>query len=183
MTHARAQIAYGDNFRIQPQLSKVVDLAVVKFINAHNGEHDLKKGFDDPMWHLPDPTDPRSGKMRAYRRWHGVDWWMIVYDGAIKPPAIGEVTKRVTIMPDDIEPDTLILTPDLIVTRGGVRFTLPVQKLRYKELKLDLFEIYRRMLLESNGREFADKSIADALSRAWEFVSMFDPSDATEAIP
>ena len=123
--------------------------------------------------------------MRAYRRWRGVDWWMIVYDDSIYPPSTGEVTKRITIMPDGIEPDTLNLTPDLIVTRGGVRFILPAEKLRYKEFhqKINLFEIYRELLFRNNGEEFADKAITDAIARAWEFVSMFDPSDATDAIP
>ena len=57
MAPRHSRIEYGDNLRLQPQLSKIVDRAVVKFVNRHNGEPDLK-GFDDPLFHLPKPTDP-----------------------------------------------------------------------------------------------------------------------------
>ena len=57
MTSHQSRIEYGDNLRLQPHLSKIVDRTVVKFVNRHNDEPELK-GFDDPLFHLPKPTIP-----------------------------------------------------------------------------------------------------------------------------
>ena len=179
MTHRHSRIGYGDSLRMQPQLSKIVDRAVVKFVNRHNGEPDLK-GFDDPLFHLPKPADPVSA-MRAYRRWHGADWWMVLYEDEHTPPARGIVTRRVTILLDSLEPDTLNFTPDLMVTRGGACFILPEYELHYEEYRkqISLFAIYRLLVLETAFGEHAEEIIFGTLSEAWEFTSSFNPDDAT----
>ena len=180
MTQHHSPIRYGDNPRMQPQLSKIVDRAVVRFVNRRNGEPDEMKGFDDPLFHLPRPTDPVS-KIRAYRRWHGADWWMVLYEDERTPPARGIVTRRVTILLDSQEPDTLNFTPDLVVTRGGARFILPEYDLHSAEYRkqVSLFEIYRLLVLETGFGEHAEGIILGILSEAWEFTSLFNPDDAT----
>ncbi len=175
MTPRHSPIRYGDSFRMQPQLSKIVDRAVVKFVNRHNGEPDLK-GFDDPLFHLPKPTDPVS-KMRAFRRWHGADWWMVLCEDTLSTPAIGMVTRRVTILPDSSEPDTLNFTPDLVVTKGGAQLILPEYKAHYREYsqQVSLFEIYRGLILGTADSEHTDDQIIDTLSKAWEFHLQISP--------
>lgn len=169
MTSQHSRIGYGDNIRLQPQLSKIVDRAVVKFVNRHNGEPDLK-GFDDPLFHLPKPTDPGS-KMRAFRRWHGADWWMVLCEDDLRIPPRGLVTRRVTILPDALDPDTLNFTPDLVATRGGAQFILPGYETHYQmyRQRFSLFDIYRGLILGTADSEHADDSIVHALSKAWEF--------------
>lgn len=179
MTQHHSSIRYGDSLRIQPQLSKIVDRAVVRFVNRHNCEPDLK-GFGDPLFHLPKPVDPVL-RMRAYRRWHGADWWMVLCEEASNSVTRGAVTRRVTVLPDSVEPDTLNLTPDLVVTRGGARFILPDEKLHYEDgrQQIPLFEIYRFLVLETSDGEHADEFVIEALSEAWQFTYVFDPEDAT----
>ena len=183
MTQRHSRIRYGDNLRMQPQLSKIVDQAVVRFVNRRNGEPDLT-GFGDPLYHLPKPTDPVL-RTRAFRRWHGADWWMVLCEDKWTPRARGIVTRRVTILLDSLEPDTLNFTPDLVVTRGGVRFILPEYKMHYQEFRqqVSLFEIYRLLILETRASERVEEQIIDALSRAWDFASEFNPDDATVSIP
>ena len=180
MPPRHSPMRYGDSLRMQPQLSKIVDRAVVRFVNRNNREHDELKGFDDPLFHLPKPADPVSGT-RAYRRWHGADWWMVLHDDERTPLANGIVTRRVTILLDSIEPDTLNFTPDLVVTRGGARFILPEHGWHYEEYRkqIPLFEIYRSLVLETDFSEYAEEIMLDALSEAWEFTSLFNPDDAT----
>lgn len=180
MTQHHSPIRYGDNPRMQPHLSKIVDRAVVRFVNRFNGERDDLKGFDDPLFHLPKPADPVSS-MRAYRRWHGADWWMVLHEDGLTPPARGLVTRRVTILLDSQEPDTLNLTPDLVVTRGGARFILPEYGLHYEEYRqqIPLFAIYRGLVLETDFGEHAEEIIFRTLSEAWEFTFLFNPDDAT----
>ena len=180
MTQRHSPMRYGGNLRMQPQLSKIVDRAVVKFVNRHNREHDELKGVDDPLFHLPKPADPVP-RMRAYRRWHGADWWMVLYEDERTPPARGIVTRRVTILMDSQEPDTLNFSPDLVVARGGARFILPEYDLHYEESRkqISLFEIYRSLVLETGFSEYAEEMMIDALSEAWEFASLFNPDDAT----
>ena len=180
MTQRHSPMRYGDNLRMQPHLSKIVDRAVVRFVNRHNGERDDLKGFDDPLFHLPKPADPVSG-MRAYRRWHGADWWMVLYEDERTHPASGIVTRRVTILLDSQEPDILNFTPDLVVTRGGARFILPEYDLNHEEYRkqISLFAIYRLLVLETSFSEHAEEIIFGTLSEAWEFTSSFNPDDAT----
>lgn len=170
-----SKVKYGDSLRLQPQLSKIVDRAVVKFVNRHNGEPDLK-GFDDPLFHLPKPTDPVS-RMRTYRRWHGADWWMVLCDDVMRTPVIGMVTKRVTILPDSSEPDTLNFSPELVVTRGGAQLILPEYKAQYREYsqQVSLFDIYRSLILGTGDSEDTDDRIIDTLSKAWEFHRQISP--------
>ncbi len=180
MAQRHSPMRYGDNLRMQPQLSKIVDRAVVRFVNRNNGEHDELKGFNDPLFHLPKPTDPVSG-MRAYRRWHGADWWMVLYEDEHTSPARGMVTRRVTILMDSQEPDILNFSPDLVVTRGGARFILPEHDWRYEEYRkqIPLFDIYRLLILETGFSERAEEMILGTLTEAWEFTSLFNPADAT----
>ena len=154
MTRHQSRIEYGDSLRIQPQLSKIMDRAVVKFVNAHNRERDDMKGFDDPLFHLPKPEEPTlkvhsvkellvqvsdapvlAPKMYACRRWHGADWWMVLSEDIEEVPVGCTVTRRVTVLPDSTEPDTLDFLPDLVVTRGGARFILPERKLNGQEFR------------------------------------------------
>ena len=180
MTHHHSPIGYGDNLRLQPQLSKIVDRAVVKFVNRFNHEPDELEGFDDPLYHLPRPAESTL-RMCAFRRWHGADWWMVLYEDAREVPGGCTVTRRVTIFPDSQEPDTLNFLPDLVVTRRGARFVLPEYKLRYQEvpLQVSLLWIYRLLVLETSDSEHLDNVIIDPLSRAWKYASEFDPNDAT----
>ena len=175
MEPRQSRIEYGDNLRLQPQLSKIVDRAVVKFVNRHNSEPDLK-GFDDPLFHLPKPTDPVS-RMRVYRRWHGADWWMVLCEDALRTPARGTVTRRVTILPDSSEPDTLNFTPELVVTQGGAQLILPEYKTHYEEYRqqASLFDIYRGLILGTTDSEHADGQVIHALSMAWEFHLQISP--------
>ncbi len=175
MTSHQSRIEYGDNLRLQPHLSKIVDRAVVKFVNRHNDEPELK-GFDDPLFHLPKPTDPVS-RMRAFRRWHGADWWMVLCEDDLRIPARGVVTRRVTILPDSLEPDTLNFTPDLVVIRAGAQFILPEYETHYQEYRqqVSLFEIYRFLILETSDSEYPDDFIIHALSKAWEFHLQTSP--------
>ena len=175
MSPSHSSIEYGNNLRLQPQLSKIVDRAVVRFVNRHNGEPDLK-GFDDPLFHLPNPTDPVR-RMRALRRWHGADWWMVLCEDALGTPARGMVTRRVTILPDSSEPDTLNLTPELVVTQGGAQLILPEYKSRYREYsqRLSLFDAYRSLILGTADSEHTDDQIIDTLSKAWEFHLQISP--------
>ena len=178
-----SRIEYGDSLRLQPQLSKIVDRAVVKFVNRFNHEPDDLKGFDDPLFHLPNPTESTS-KMCALRRWHGADWWMVLYEDAGEVPAGCTVTRRVTILPDSLEPDTLDLLPDLVVTRGGARFILPDYELYYNELgqRLSLWGLYRLVVLETADNGHFDEVIIQPLSVAWKYAFEFDPSDATVSV-
>ena len=175
MTPHHSPIRYGDNFRMQPQLSKIVDRAVVKFINRHNGEPDLK-GFEDPLFHLPRPTDPML-TMRAFRRWHGADWWMVLCEDALRAPARGMITRRVTVLPDSSEPDTLNFTPELMVTQGGAQLILPEFKTYYRKYsqQVSLFDIYRSLILGTADAERMDDQIIDTLSKAWEFHLRISP--------
>ena len=180
MTHHHTQIRYGDSLRLQPQLSKLVDRAVVSFVNGFNHEPDDMKGFDDPLFHLPNPAESTS-KMCALRRWHGADWWMVLHEYALGVSAIGTLTRRVTILPDSMEPDTLNFVPDLVVTKGGARFILPVDNGHHHEFlrQVSLTEISRHSILEDYDVECLYKSIIDPLSRAWHFASLLNPDDAT----
>ena len=87
-------------------------------------------------------------------------------------------------MPDSKEPDTVILLPDLVVTKGGARFTLPGHRLRNGELRQQFTPDggYSLGLLEtSNSQRLEFESIIlTLLSRAWEYASELDPSEATE---
>ena len=200
MTRHQPRIEYGDSLRIQPQLSKIVDRAVVKFVNAHNRERDDMKGFDDPLFHLPKPEEPTlkvhsvkellvqvsdapvlAPKMYAFRRWHGADWWMVLSENIEEVPVGCTVTRRVTVLPDSTEPDTLDFLPDLVVTRGGARFILPERKLNGQEFRqqVSLFGLYRFLMYEASDNAHLDEKIIGPLSRAWEYTSMFDPDDAT----
>lgn len=180
MTPHHSRIEYGDSLRLRPHLSKIVDRAVVKFVNRFNHEPDDLGGFDDPLFHLPRPAES-TPRMCAFRRWHGADWWMVLYEATIGDYAGGAVTRRVTILPDSQEPDTLNFLPDLVVTRRGARFVLPEYKLRYQEvpLQVSLLWIYRLLVLETSDSEHLDNVIIDPLSRAWKYASEFDPNDAT----
>ena len=196
MTHFHSPISYGDNLRMQPQLSKIVDRAVVKFVNQCNGEPNEMKGFDDPLFHLPKPEDSVS-RVCAFRRWHGADWWMVLHEDDCTHATRGNVTRRVTILIDATEPDTLNFTPDLVVTRGGVRFILPQHESHFQEYQqqVSLFEVYGLLLLEAtfnrletmvnrpDVREQIEEIINSRLSRAWDFASEFNPDDATVSIP
>ena len=175
MAPRHSKIEYGDNLRLQPQLSKIVDRAVVKFVNRHNGEPDLK-GFDDPLFHLPKPTDPVS-RMRAFRRWHGADWWMVLCEDALRITTRGMVTRRVTILSDSSEPDTLNFTPELVVTQGGAQLILPEYKTYYREYsqQVSLLDIYRSLILGTADSEHTDDPIIDTLSKAWEFHLQISP--------
>ena len=184
MTHS--QIAYGDRFSIQPRLARIVDLAVVKFINQHNGEPDLKEGFDNPFYHLPNPTAVGPPRIRAHRRWHGAALWMVLKDEQGVSPTPSVVTRRVTIQPDDEEPDTLSFTPDIIVTRGGGgRFTLPGNMPHFQEFRrqVNLSKIYIGLILGTADGERAEAPIINALHRAWKFTAEFHDEDATLPIP
>ena len=184
MTHS--QIAYGDGFNIQPRLAKMVDLAVVKFINLNNGEPDLTKEFDDPLYHFPNPAAAGPPRIRAYRRWHGAALWMVLKDEQGKSSIPSIVTRRVTIQPDDEEPDTLSFTPDIVVTRGdGGRFTLHGDMRRYEEFRgqVNLFEIYVGMIMGTDDGERAEESIIEALQQAWKFAANIHVDDATFLIP
>ena len=180
MTRHQSRIEYGDSLRIQPQLSKIVDRAVVNFVNTYNHEPDAMKGFDDPLFHLPKPEES-APKMYAFRRWHGVDWWMVLCEDIAEVPVGCTVTRRVTILPDSLEPDTLDFLPDLVVTKGGARFVLPEHKLNGHEFrqKVSLFGIYHFLILEGSDSVYLDEKIIGPLSRAWEYASVFDPDDAT----
>ena len=184
MTPHHSRIEYGDSLRLRPHLSKIVDRAVVKFVNRFNHEPDDLGGFDDPLFHLPRPAES-TARMCAFRRWHGADWWMVLHEDAGAVPAGWTVTRRVTILPDSMEPDTLDFLPDLVVTRGGARFILPQHKPRYHEIRrqVQLFELYRLLILETSNSEFLDKFIIDHLSKAWEYTSLFDPNEATVFVP
>ena len=180
MTQQDSPIRYGDNLRLQPQLSKLVDRAVVKFVNKSNDESDDLKGFDDPLFHLPKPAELAS-KVSAFRRWHGADWWMILHEDNWRDSTGGVVTRRVTVSPDSREPDTLSITPDLVVTRREARFVLPEYKLNYREIRqqVSLIWIYRLLVLETSDNEHLDEVIVKLLFRAWEYTSGFNPDDAT----
>ena len=180
MTSHHPRIEYGDSLRLQPQLSKIVDRAVVRFVNRFNKESDYLKGFDDPLFHLPKPAES-TRRMHAFRRWHGTDWWMVLYEDANEVPAGCTVTRRVTVLPDSLEPDTLDFSPDLVVTRGGARFILPGHKLHDHEVRLHvpLVEIYHFLLVETSDSEYLDELIINPLSNAWKYASEFDPHDAT----
>ena len=182
----RSQIAYGDRFSIQPRLARMVDLAVVKFINQQNGESDPEKGFDDPFYHLPHPAAVGPPRIRAHRRWHGAALWMVMKDEQGVSPTPSIVTRRVTIQPDDEEPDTLSFTPDIIVTRGGGGlFTLPGDMPHFQEFRqqVNLFKIYVGLTMGTVDGEGAEASIINALHRAWKFAAKFHDEDATLPIP
>ena len=180
MTSHRSRIEYGDGLRLQPQLSRIVDRAVVRFVNRLNGEPDHLEGFDDPLFHLPKLAESTS-RMHAFRRWHGADWWMVLHEDAREVPNGCTVTRRVTIVPDSIEPDTLDFLPDLVVTRGGARFVLPDYQLHYDELgqRFPLFGPYGLRAPGNYFDEHMEDSIIEPLSQAWKYTSLFDPSDAT----
>ena len=183
MTHHHSPIGYGDNLRLQPQLSKIVDRAVVKFVNKFNHESDELEGFDDPLYHLPRPAESTL-RMCAFRRWHGADWWMVLYEDAREVSGGCTVTRRVTIFPDYREPDTLDLLPDLVVARRGMRFILPEYKLYNPELQqqISLLWTYRFLLLETYDNGHMDEVIIGSLQRAWKYALEFDPSDATVSV-
>ena len=71
MTLDHSPIEYGDNLSMPAYLIALVDQAVVMFVNSYNRESDVMEGLDDPLFHLPKPTESVS-KMHALRRWHGV---------------------------------------------------------------------------------------------------------------
>ena len=185
MTHARSQIAYGDNLTIQPRLAKLVDTAVVKFINRQNGEPNLKKGLDDPLFHLPNPAYTGPPKVRAHRRWHGAALWMVVCDEPGDGHAPSIITRRVTVAPDYEEPDMLSFIPDIIVTRSGGRFILPDGDARLHEFRkrVNLFRIYAGLMLGNDGGEHAEESITKGLTEAWSLATHYDAKDATAPIP
>ncbi len=181
MQHHHTPIEYGDSLKLQLQLSKVVDRAVVKFVNRSNDNPD-ELGFGDPLFHLPDPA-ASVARMCAFRRWHGADWWMVLGEDAGEAPIGRTITRRVTILPDSIEPDTLDFLPDLIVTRGGARFALPEDAWRYREHRQQLPSafVYRLLLLETSKsqRLELEELIIGLLSKAWQYACEFDPSQAT----
>ena len=115
--------------------------------------------------------------MRAFRRWHGADWWMVLCEDTLSTPAIGMVTRRVTILPDSSEPDTLNFAPDLVVTKGGAQLILPEYNAHYREYsqQVSLFEIYRGLILGTADSEHTDDQIIDTLSKAWEFHLQISP--------
>ena len=185
MTRAHSQIAYGDNLTIQPRLARLVDTAVVKFINRQNDEPDPKKGLDDPHFHLPNPTDTGPPKVRAHRQWHGSALWMVVRDEPGDGPAPSIITRRVTVSPDYEEPDMLSFIPDIIVTRSGGRFILPDDDARLHKFRqrVNLFRIYAGLMIGNDGGEHADESIVRGLSEAWSLATQYDANDATVPIP
>ena len=175
-----SRIEYGDNLQLQPQLSKIVDRAVVKFVNRFNHEPDEMEGFDDPLFHLPKPVEP-TPRMCAFRRWHGADWWMVLHEDAGEVPYGCTVTRRVTILPDSMEPDTLDFLPDLVVLRAGARFVLPDYKLHYSEYgkRLQLIGPFGPGGLDTPNSEHIEEAVKQCLFRAWQYTSSFDPKNAT----
>ena len=180
MTCHQPRIEYGDSLRIQPQLSKIVDRAVVKFVNTYNHEPDAMKGINDPLFHLPKPEEP-APKMYAFRRWHGADWWMVLCEDIAEVPVGCTVTRRVTILPDSTEPDTLDFLPELVVSRRGARFILPERKPNGLEFRqqVSLSRLYYFLIHEASDSAHLDEKIIGPLSMAWEYAYMFDPDDAT----
>ena len=180
MTQHNSPVGYGDNLRLQPQLSKIVDRAVVKFVNMSNDEPDDLKGLDDPLLHLPNPAESES-RVCAFRRWHGADWWMVLSEDGGRDSTGGTVTRRVTILPDPLEPDTLNLLPDLVVTRGGARFVLADHEAHNEEFAqhVPLFGTYGLRVRETSYSALMDEVVIEPLSRAWRYASLLNPDDAT----
>ena len=108
---------------------------------------------------------------------------MVFQEDGRTAPVGCTVTRRVTILPSAEEPGALDFLTDLVVTRGGARFTLPEHKSRHTELRqrLPLPWAYPYLLFEAsdNHRLKLEDAIGEFLEEAWEYTSELDPDDAT----
>ena len=181
MTQRHSPIEYGDSLRLQPQQSRLVDMAVVKFVNRCNDEPDDYIGFDDPLFHLPAPAAP-TPRVCAFRRWRGADWWMVFCEDARAVPIGCTVTRRVTILPDAEQPNTLDVLPDLVVTKGGARFTLPEHESSHLKFGQNVPRTWAHPVLfeTSEGQRLElEECLMALLVEAWESTSELDPDEAT----
>ena len=108
---------------------------------------------------------------------------MVFQEDGRTAPVGCTVTRRVTILPSAEDPGALDFLTDLVVTRGGARFTLPEHESRRPELRqyLPLAWTYSyafRETLEEQRLEL-EYDLISLLEKAWKSAFEFDPDEAT----
>lgn len=153
--------------RLPVPLSDLIDEAVGRFSLAH-----------------------RSERMKANRRYHGADLWMVYTNEPVPTNQPAFLTRRVTVGLYSDSPDHLRFIPDIVVTRPTGRFTLRYEPERSVDgdhlAPVSVLQVRLATEPERTARELLDPhylgSITAALERAWSEATELRPQQATQLI-